>query len=151
MTIISGISGQGLAWSLIAQGQDSLVFVYSPASPEPEPEPVKSSDARLPRNNACLASQEACQQDIQTLTSYVIRTQGQVSGDSKFKFIFIIELSGQSKAKTSGDKRNLVLKWDFKQINPPDKHETNKKCQKWCWMCFNNLLPHLKCSEHLLR
>ena len=108
MTIISGISGQGLAWSRIAQGQDSLVFVYSPASPEPEP--VKSSDARLPRNNACLASQEACQQDIQTLTSYVIRTQGQVSGDSKFKFIFIIELSGQSKAKTSGDKRNLVLK-----------------------------------------
>ena len=70
MTIISGISGQGLAWSLIAQGQDSLVFVYSPASPEPEPEPVKSSDARLPRNNACLASQEACQQDIHD--SYIV-------------------------------------------------------------------------------
>ena len=61
MTIISGISGQG---------QDSLVFVYSPASPEPEPEPVKSSDARLPRNNACLASQEACQQDIHD--SYIV-------------------------------------------------------------------------------
>ena len=39
-----------------------------------------------------------------TLTSYVIRTQGQVSGvsvvrDSKFKFIFMMELSGQSKPK----------------------------------------------------